>query len=182
MIINPYKVIEDQLVTSFGLDKYSFIMNRFREVDVSKDGDFQRVFNSFYKVRRNLEWRQKYYAFFKNNKGRQIDFADIITWLYNQTGNVEASYSSKILSTLDPNRPIWDQYVLKNLNFKHTSHNQYEKMVNAIKVYSAIENWYSEFLQTNNAAECITAFDEVFPAYTWVTNIKKIDFFLWSMR
>ena len=182
MTINPYKVVEDRLITSFGLDKYSFIMSRFHEVDVSEDENFQRVFNGFYGVRRNLEWRQKYYAFFESNKEKQISYADIILWLYDQTGNIEASFSSKMLATLDPNRPIWDQYVLKNLNLQISGYTKREKLEDAIRIYNSIENWYIEFLQTNNAEECITAFDKVLPSYTWLTKIKKIDLFLWSIR
>lgn len=182
MIISPYKVIEEQLAKGLGLDKYELIMSKLYEVNVSTDDDFQRTFNDFYRVRRNCEWRQKYYKFFESNKEKHISYADIILWLYEQTGNIEASFSSKMLATLDPNRPIWDQYVLKNLNIKLTGNTKSEKLEDAIRIYNLIENWYSEFLQTNNAAECIMAFDKVLPSYTWVSKIKKIDFFLWSTR
>ena len=47
-----------------------------------------------------------------------------------------------------------------------------------VKIVAGASGFGSKFLQTNNAAECITAFDKVLPSYTWLTKIKKIDFFL----
>ena len=38
--------------------------------------------------------------------------ADVIGSLYVEAGNVEASFSSKMIATIDPEKPIWDQYVL----------------------------------------------------------------------
>ena len=34
---------------------------------------------------------------------------------YKEIGNIEASFSSKMIATIDPNMPIWDRYVMQNL-------------------------------------------------------------------
>lgn len=182
MTINPDEIIQDRLAASMGLHRYTFIMEKVWDVDVSKDEAFQRVFDGHYGVRRNPSWREKYYGYFQQVKGKLVSYSDIITWLYQQTGNIEASFSSKMLATLDPNCPIWDQYVLKNLNLSWKGYRKAERLSNAIQLYAKIQSWYGEFLKTEDAGACIRAFDHALPAYTWISDTKKIDCFLWSMR
>ena len=50
------------------------------------------------------------------------------------------------------------------------------------ELYDGMVNWYADFLKTENARECIAKFDEVLPDYAWLSDVKKIDFFLWSIR
>lgn len=91
MRINPNKVIEDRLAVSFGLEQYGYIISQWKTVDVSADEDFQTKF-----IRRNAEWRECYYALFQRGKSEKLSFADIITYLYENTGNVEPSFSSEM--------------------------------------------------------------------------------------
>lgn len=45
-------------------------------------------------------------------------FEEILRELYDLTnGRIEASFSSKMYATLYPEKPIWDQFVLKFLGF-----------------------------------------------------------------
>lgn len=180
--IDAKKILEERLASSMGLDKYSRIMQNFNKVDVSIDKDFQREFNGFYIVRRNAEWRKIYYDLFEGVKTEDATFSKIITHLFERTGNIEASFSSKILATMYSDRPIWDQYVVRNLNLKLTGKTKQETLNNAIKLYSDIEDWYYRFLQTEDAKECIAVFNSMLPKYSWVSDLKKVDFFLWSIR
>ena len=176
------KVFQERLATSMGLDKYQFIMSRVKETDVSKDADFQRTFNGFYIVRRNEAWRKIYYEHFEKVKNEAPTFASILTHLYESTGNIEPSFSSKMLATIYPDKPIWDRYVVQNLNMELVGATKQERLENAISLYGKIEKWYSEFLQTDKANECIEAFDRVMPDYAHISSIKKIDSILWSIR
>ena len=176
------KVFQERLASSMGLDKYKKIINLVKTTDVSKDADFQRTFNGFYIVRRNEAWRKAYYDYFEQIKKETPTFAQIIRYLYEKTGFIEPSFSSKMLATLNPNNPIWDQYVLQNLNMELDGKTKEEKLCNAIKIYNNIENWYAEFLHTEKARECIREFDSILPDYSWMSDIKKIDFILWSIR
>lgn len=177
MQIDPQAVIENRLATGMGLDRYAKIMNAVNLTDVSKDAGFQRVFNGFYLVRRNAEWRNVYYDLFETLKTQRPTFEDIFTILYEKSGNLEASFSSKMLATINPDMPIWDHYVVQNLGIKAE-----KSPAGIIAAYKKIRDWYSLFLDTENARECIDAFDKVLPSYQWLSDIKKIDFFLWSIR
>lgn len=102
--------------------------------------------------------------------------------LYVETGNVEASFSSKMIATIDPEKPILDQYVLQNLGLELKGKNPREKIGNAVEIYHRIEAWYAEYLKTDEALENIAEFDRWLPSYAWITDVKKIDYLLWSKR
>ena len=176
------KVFQDRLAASMGLDKYHFILDQVRKTDISTDAEFQRTFNGFYIVRRNAAWRKTYYDLFEQVKSGTPTFESILIYMYEHTGNIEASFSSKMLATIFPEKPIWDQYVVQNLNMELVGSTKQERLHNAIAVYANIEKWYAEFLQTNKAKECIEAFNQLMPDYKHISNIKKIDSILWSMR
>lgn len=176
------KVLQARLANSLGLDSYLNIMELAKKIDVSKDIDFQRTFNGFYRVRRNEEWRKIYYDYFEIMKDKTPSFENIITYLYEKTGYVEPSFSSKMLATLDSSKPIWDRYVVENLELKLIGKTSEEKLANAIETYHVIEQWYEEFLTTQKAEECIQAFDSALPDYRMIHPIKKVDTILWSIR
>ena len=171
------EIIEKQLARSMGLDRYDEIMH-----GDPRSESFQRLFNGYYRIRRNQEWRKLFYNLFVTAKTHHYTFEQIITALFDATGNVEASFSSKMLATIDPSKPIWDQYVLQNLGLELTGKTQEEKLQNAIALYDAILSWYDGYLQTDEAYENILEFDRWLPQYSWVSNVKKIDCLLWSKR
>ena len=176
-MIDANKVLQDQLARSLGLDRYEEIMQ-----GDPQSSDFQRTFNGYYRIRRNEEWRQHYYALFCKARDEHYSFGQIITELYQNTGNIEASFSSKMLATIDASKPIWDQYVLQNLGLALTGKTKEEKLQNAVRLYDSIVAWYEEYLKTDEANENIKAFDRLLPYYAWISNTKKIDCLLWSKR
>ncbi len=176
-MINAKEVLRAQLARSMGLDSYAAIIN-----GDPASPDFQRLFNSYYVVRRNEEWRKDYYELFIKAKNGHWSFEQIITELFRKTGNVEASFSSKMLATIDPSKPVWDQYVLQNLGLKLKGSSQEEKLKNAIELYGQIEKWYSDYLATTEAWTNIAEFERQLPDYAWISDTKKIDCLLWSKR
>lgn len=176
------KVFQERLASSLGLDKYQYILEQCQKTDVSKDGEYQRIFNGFYIVRRNEVWRKCFYDYFESIKNGTPTFAEIITHLYVHTGNIEPSFSSKMLATICPQKPIWDRYVVQNLDIQLTGATKDEKLKNAVVLYNDMEKWYEDFLQASKGKECIDTFNRVLPDYKWISNIKKIDSILWSVR
>ena len=80
-----------------------------------------------------------------------------------------------MLATIIPEKPIWDRYVVQNLNMQLTGTTKEEKLKNAIMLYA-------DFLETEKGKECISEFDQVLPDYKGISKIKKIDSILWSIR
>ena len=179
-----FRDFQRQAVIRFlALEKYNYIREELYKCDVSKDKIFQKRFNSFFRVRRNETWRKKFYKYFEKNKNNiNITFDTIVKDLLLETGNIEASFSSKLLSTINPNMPIWDQYVLQNLGLVLTGKTKEEKLQEAVRLYDSIVAWYEEYLKTDEANENIKVFDRLLPDYAWISNTKKIDCLLWSKR
>lgn len=182
MSFNVSKVFQDRLASSMGLDRYLYILEQVNKTNVAIDIDFQRTFNGFYIVRRNESWRKAYYEHFEKIKNGSPTFESIITYLYESTGNIEPSFSSKMLATILPEKPIWDRYVVQNLNMQLTGATKEEKLKNAIILYADMEKWYTDFLESEKGKECIQEFDCVLPDYKGISGIKKIDSILWSIR
>lgn len=176
-MIQAATVLQAQLARSLGLDRYAKIM-----IGDPSDPHFQRLFNGYYRIRRNEEWRMHYYSLFASAKKDDVTFEHIIRELYRRTGNVEASFSSKMLATIDASKPVWDKYVLQNLGLELTGKTPNEKLDNAVALYRQIERWYSEYLGTFEARDSIDTFNRMLPDYKWVSDVKKIDCLLWSMR
>ena len=84
--------------------------------------------------------------------------------------------------TLRPEMPIWDKYVVQNLGLKVSTQNVLERLQKTKELYAKIVQCYADFMETENAAQCLKKFDEVLPDYTGISNVKKIDFYLWSIR
>ena len=166
MSFDVRKVFQERLASSMGLDKYRYIMEQVSITNVAVDTDFQRTFNGY----------------FESVKNGKPTFKNIITYLYECTGNIEPSFSSKMLATIIPEKPIWDRYVVQNLNMQLTGTTKEEKLKNAIMLYADIEKWYAVFLETEKGKECISEFDQVLPDYKGISKIKKIDSILWSIR
>jgi hypothetical protein len=177
------EVISNVLKKSFGIDKYAYIIKELSERDISKDTDYQRIFNSFYVVRRNSKWRKIYYEYFQSQKNnKHLTFEMVIRYLYEKTGQVEASFSSKLLSTVNPNMPIWDAYVLKNLRLKMKLGKPQDKIEQAIRLYRDIHETYMKLVKSEWGRSAIAKFNEVLPNDKWISDIKKIDFFIWQIR
>ena len=109
-------------------------------------------------------------------------FEYLIRLLYNETGKVEASFTSKLLHTLNNDMPIWDKFVLLNLNKKIPTCRGEEKLKHSIKIYDEILVWYKEALKSKEIQKKLSEFDKILPEYAWLSPTKKLDFLLWQMR
>lgn len=181
--IDGRAAIQSSLVWAWGLEGYARIQHTVRETDVSSDADFQRFYNRFYRVRRNAKWQARYYAIMEREKTNpSAAFEDVLREMYELTGNVEASFTSKMIATLHPDSPIWDNLVLSRLGLKLKGTTAQAKLENAVEVYGEIVSWYETYLATDDAEKNIRLFDELLPDFAWLTPVKKVDFLLWSGR
>ena len=164
-----------------GADKYAFLMIRFQNYDVSIDELFQTKFTGFYRVRRNREkFLKKYFSYLQSLKSApNTSFRDIITHVKTFIGTVEPSFSSKLLATINPNFPVWDQYVLSNIGIAVPVRKSIDFCV---YIYQCIINWYNSFMRSGSAAEMVALFDKNLPEYKYFTTTKKIDLMLWQKR
>lgn len=165
-----------------GLIKYMHIMDKLYETDVSKDTEFQKMFNGFYRIRqRKPEFYKEYYMFLERNKTNVISFETVIKHLYNKFQRIEPSFSSKMVATINPHFPVWDEYVLKNLGLKKPAYGTNNRIDKTINLYNDIVKWYVDFLPTDDSQRLIKLFNNRYKD-TNLTDTKKIDLILWQLR
>lgn len=165
-----------------GVFKYQKIMNTLKTVDVSNDRDFQRLFNGFYKMRqRKADYYKAYFSYLEENKNSSVKFADVLNHFNTKFNRVEASFTSKLVATIDPSKPIIDKYVLKNLDMKLPFTYDRNRISKIIDIYLTVEMKMLELCQSTVGQETIALFDFKFPQNT-ISAIKKLDFVFWKMR
>ena len=165
------------------IEKYVYIMQMLHKCDVSKSENFRKSYNDFYKMRqRPKEYYDIYFEYLEQQKNNlHITFEDILTYIYKNTGRCEASFSSKLLATINPYKVVWDKNVLSNLFINAPYSNCKNRIEKIISTYNELNSWYEHFLTTQNANDIIKLFDSLFPQYSSITNIKKIDLAIWSL-
>lgn len=79
------------------VDKYLRIQDILMNTDVSKDKVFQKSFKGFYRIRRNDDWCKIYFKLLEQQKTSQKSFSELLRIIFNETGRVEASFTSKLV-------------------------------------------------------------------------------------
>ncbi|PJZ65371.1 hypothetical protein CH371_13320 [Leptospira wolffii] len=166
-----------------GLKKYERLMERFLRSDISKDGDFQREFNHFYRLRRGEAFRKIYFEYMESKKKERHSFEETLLDLKAKTenGRIEASFASKLVATLDSKQPIWDSIVVRNLRLEVPKASDPDRVKKIVRLYSEIKRQYDDYLSSEEGRKTVLLFNSTYPQNT-ISDIKKIDFILWQTR
>ncbi len=172
------KFQKDAISRLLSFEKYEYIINNLYSCNISNDPNFQKNFTAFYVVRRNEKWRKKFYSYFEEaKKNKNITFDEILKEIKKRTGFYEASFSSKMLSAINPDMPIWDQFVLEALNIKVNKTG--DRIENIIKAYEKIIYKEKELLKREDVKESIKQFRKMFPEYNF-SDTKILDYMIWN--
>ncbi len=173
------------------VDKYVDIMKKIKVKGFKLSDAFKNTFNGFYRIRnRPAKWYHAFYTLFDEllddtkHGTKKADFEDILNSLYKSTGQIEPSFSSKLLHTFKPDMPIWDSIILKSLGLEPSQKKDHSKKVKEdVKIYNEICKQFSDHLNDLGVQEALKKFDSKFPQYKGeITETKKLDFILWSNR
>ena len=164
-----------------GLRKYCWIQEHLHRHDVNTAREFQKAFNGFYRIRRNAEWQEVYYGLMEKAKAEPSDFPHVLSELRRKTGNLEASFASKLVATLQPDRPILDQFVLKHFHLHLPKHYEGDRETKTLRVYEQLMSKYVSFLSSPVAQSICNRFSAMYP-WANITDIKKVDLVLWQTR
>jgi len=180
------RVLADALARSLGLDRYRQVNLLYgKSSDLVKDGTFKKAFNGFYKVRKDAEWRAHYYRIFEDlRRGRrEPSFEGVLRELFEKTGTVEASFTSKMLATVDHGLPIIDRYVLENTGLGRVEARGEKGVAEAVAKYEDLKSFVQDYLKSPEGRANIAAFDKALPAYAAeISSVKKLDCLLWAKR
>jgi hypothetical protein len=180
------RVKEALLKIEAGLQKYLCLRDRMYKVNVSKDIQFQKDCNHFFRIRQKSEtFYAEYYGFMEKHKNdEELTFEALLNHLYKKAESVEASFASKLLSMINPDKPVLDSRVLENLGIKRSrGSDSKERIKCSIAAYTAICEWYENHFQSGEATKWIKLFDEHHSeAQDTITDVKKIDLILWKIQ
>lgn len=166
---------------SVGLAKYTWLQNELLVRDVSRDAEFQKRFGGFYRVRRNAAWRDTYFQVLERAKREIISFEEALRSVHRATGRVEASFASKLVATIDPNQPVIDSVVLRNLGLKLPAVSASNRFSEIAQLHSQLSEVYARFLETRSGGDLVARFQRAYPGSP-VTRTKMLDLVLWQSR
>jgi len=159
-----------------GVKQYTQIMSLFPNIDVSKDISFQRVFKNFYNFMfLNDDFLNDFFYFFQKHKNSSPDFIDTLKYFYEKHDKFFYSYVSKMLTTIDPNLPVWDTPVCFMLKIKNPDSelSSEKKIIKAKEIYEMLAGWYNYFIPSEEGRKWIMLFDDAYPNSN-ITSVKKI--------
>jgi hypothetical protein len=165
------------------LKKYLWLQERVTTLtNLQSDEDFCRRFSGFYRVRaRDAAWRSAYFGLMGELRGQPLDFRKCLTRLQTVTGRIEASFTSKLLATLDPNLPVIDSVVLGHLGLRLPPWGAPDRIEKATDVYRSLTDALAEYISSAAGKRAIAAFRAAYRD-TQITDVKIIDLFLWQTR
>jgi len=169
------------------LDSYEFIMKRFEEKDgkVKNDEEFRRKFKLFYRLspaHLGIQFEDKYFELLESG---EEDLGRILRELYEKetlrkAKTVQFSFATKLIHTLNPNRPIFDSKVKERLNIEVRGNNKEEKITSSIKAYQDLQEKITSLLEKSEIKKIISEFRNKFKTKGLTSDVKILDFILWS--
>jgi hypothetical protein len=164
-----------------GLRKYQRLQADLHRTDVSRDVAYQTAFNGFYRVRRDVTWRAAFFQQLEAAKAATPPYATVLTALRQATGRVEASFTSKLVATIDPSMPVIDSVVLKNLRLRLPPATAPDRIERIVGVHDRLREEFASYLATDRGRHLVTRFEEMYPG-SGVHPVKRLDLVLWQTR
>jgi hypothetical protein len=151
--------------------------------DVSACPTYQRAFNGLYMVRRNSAWRASFYALLEREKRNpNVAFRPVLEEIARATGRIEASFASKLVATIRPEKPIYDSVVRQNLGLPERTGSMENRIAALSEDYETICNSYAAIIVDAGFIALRNQFDTYFPDIKQLADIRKLDLMFWQTR
>lgn len=172
-------LLKNMINKAWRLEDYLYVVENLKKTNVALDEVYQKKYDSFYRVRRNAEWRNVYFYYLEENKYRNdLTFEEVLKYIYKKTGFIEPSFASKLVATINPNMPIWDKNVINYFGIqKQMGINKIDK---TIQIYSDLCLEYEKKLMNPQICEEICFFKKIINSKQ-LTNVKLLDFIAWTL-
>lgn len=105
----------------------------------------------------------------------------MILAIQNKTSRIEASFASKLIATVNPNLPVIDRFVVKNIGLKLPNYNNSSRIDLLVNLYEQLTTQFEHYLLSPEGETLTSEFDKFYPNAA-ITNIKKLDLVLWQIR
>jgi len=168
---------------------YIFLKTEFKKDNIISNYLFRFVFQSFYRLDGSGLSQEHKDRFFELLHEKQDNLSEILLELYKikrrtKKGkhSVQFSFATKLLHTLDNDKPILDSNVNRVLKIGETKGEKRTERINSrVKQYTILQNIIQELLITPEIKKLKDDFRKKFNVdNTDISDVKVLDFILWS--
>lgn len=170
---------------------YLTLLNRFRNVDVTRDTEFQNKYCRYWSLfgaGLSQNFRAEYFKLMERLKRRPLpSIGEVTRILYEVPSNssgrkaLQFSFASKLLHTLDPHRPIYDSHVATFYRFSvpNPTKSFEDRLQGFLGFYDFLMVEYKKVLTTQVLMQPIARFRHQFSVSDEYTDEKIVDTLIW---
>ena len=187
--INLIKVNKGQIFRELVKDKKSFelyvkIREGFKVGEIVNNEAFQKTYKIFYRLGRNFgdRLRKKYFQLLQE---QEKDIKKVLVELSRITGannknSVWLSFASKLIHTVDNEKPIYDSMVAEALHLRVRYIKDINKRIeNSLETYNSLKKRIPEILEDQEIETMVDDFKRRLGLD--ISDVKMLDFMLWKL-
>ena len=166
---------------------YSFLKNEYAKENIRNNLVFHFVFRSYYGLdNAGLSDGIKSH-FFELLAEKQTNLGLILSKLYEiprlqDDNSIQFSFATKLLHTIDNDKPIFDSNVEKSTNIKLRGSDRDTKIRSRIEAYDSLEKLYAKLKEDDKTKKLISKFRLKFKVdEEKISDTKVLDFIMWSL-
>ncbi|RHX89040.1 hypothetical protein [Leptospira stimsonii] len=165
---------------------YNFIKDAFKNSNISENHVFRFMFSSFYGLNAakiSQDFKENYFRTMEKYRDyQQVPCLEDIIESFDKSESFQFSFITKLMHTLDNNKPIYDSRVAKVFSFKppYQERDWNKKAHIYNKFYNDLNDFYSFFFDRDTSYGLLNEFDDKYEKFGKISNAKKLDFLLWT--
>jgi len=195
-MIDKNKIIEeidekqDDILSNLDFESiavYSFLKNVYTKGNILNNLVFQFVFRSYYRLDNAGLSDEIKSRFFELLAQKQTNLGLILSKLYEiptlkGENTIQFSFATKLLHTIDNDKPIFDSGVAILTNIKPKGSDRNTKIRSCIEIYDSLEKLYEELKEDDKIKKLISKFRSKFKVDDEkISDTKVLDFIMWSL-
>ncbi len=167
------------------IDQYDYLQRSLHKTNVAEDSAYQYKFSDYYQIKRRAsDWKTAYFAILEREKrNKDVSLSDVLARMHDGdlSSRVELSFCSKLVATIDPHRPPYDENVRMSLGLPRRQHKKQldGRYREAMRIYDLLRNETERLIHLPCFLDLRDEFDRTFPSFAHFTDMKKLDLFLW---
>lgn len=164
------------------LKKYHYLQEHLYKTNVATDVNYRWKYRKFYRLR-GIDVPLYFRILQREKLNLSVCFDDVLRELYK--GRVELSFASKLVATVNPDKPVYDSHVdeffaAHGIRFSTYHGKKMEKKLEkAIENYRLLVDTTRVLVENPGFANLRDSFDKRFHDFRDFTDIKKLDAYMW---
>lgn len=189
-IIKEIDEKQDDIISNLNFESiavYSFLKDEYVKGNIQSNLVFQFVFRSYYRLDNAGLSNKLKSRFFELLAEKQTNLGTILSELHKiptlkGKNTIQFSFATKLLHTIDNNKPILDSKVAILTNIKPKGSDRDTKIRSCIEIYDSLEKLYAELKEDYKIKKVISKFRLKFEANDEkISDTKVLDFIMWSL-